>query len=57
VIEWNEDMTVPLDSINVMELMKENQSLPPMEKRIKTKEVTDLMREARGGGKEEEPEL
>lgn len=47
IIDWNEDMTVPVDSVHVLEYYEEAKRLPDMERRLKIKVSTDLMREAR----------
>ena len=47
IISWDETMTIPLDSTNVMDVMNANMPLPEGEKRLENKIITDIMREAR----------
>lgn len=47
VIEWDENMITPIDSVHVSVILQEVKQLPDMERRLKTKEVTDLMRKSR----------
>ena len=48
IIEWNEEQTEIVKETPVLEVLEEAKKLPDMERRLETKVITDLMREARG---------
>lgn len=48
VVEWDENMETPIDTIPVMKEYERINSLPEYEKRKEKAKLNDLMREARG---------
>lgn len=47
IVEWNEEKTQVVKETPVLEVLEEANKLPDMERRLETKVITDLMREAR----------
>jgi len=47
IVEWDEDMVVPLKETPVLQVHEANKNLPDDQRRAQDKLIIDLMREAR----------